>query len=81
MTAALRFEFPVVAKVDQGVMPLRALNVHTSTLASVAAAGTAPGNKLLTAEGHAAVAAIPAFHKDSGFIKKNHFAKQKADGA
>src|ERR1700730_1304771 len=52
-------------------MPLAGFHNHISALASVATRRPAPRNKFFPAEGHAAVAAIPRLHPNSGFIDEH----------
>jgi hypothetical protein len=69
--AALALVFGVVAEVDEGVVALRAFHDNVAAAAAVAARGTAAGDELLAAEGHAAVAAVAGFDANFCFIDEH----------
>jgi hypothetical protein len=71
MLTALRFVLRVVAEMDQGVVPLRRFHDHVTAPPAIAARRSPAGNKLLSPEGHAAVAAISCLHPDFCFIDKH----------
>ena len=69
--SALALVFRVVAEVDEGVVALRADHDDIAAAAAVAAGGTASGNELLAAEGHAAIAAVAGFDANFCFIDEH----------
>ena len=69
--AALALVLGVVAEVDEGVVALGADHDDVAAAASVAAGGTATGDELFAAEGHAAVAAVAGFYANFGFIDEH----------
>ena len=71
MLAALRLVLGVVTEMDERIVALRGLHDHVAATAAVAARGSAAGNELLAAEGHAAVAAVAGFDANFGFIDEH----------
>ena len=69
--AALRLVLGVEAEMDEGIVALRGLHDHVAATAAVAARGSAAGDELLTAEGHAAVAAVAGFYANFGFVDEH----------
>ena len=69
--AALALVLGIVAEVDEGVVAQGRGHEDVAAVAAVAAGGSAAGDKLLPAEGHAAVAAVAAFDANSCFIDKH----------
>ena len=69
--AALALVLRVIAEVDEGVVALRADHDDVAAAAAVAARGSAAGNELLAAEGHAAVAAVAGFDANFCFIDEH----------
>ena len=69
--AALRLVFGVVAEVNERVVLLGADHDDIAAPAAVAARGAAAGDELLTAEGHAAVAAVASFDPNFCFIDEH----------
>jgi len=69
--AALALVLGVVAEVDEGVVALGTDHDDIAAAASVAAGGTATGDELFAAEGHAAVAAVAGFYANFGFIDEH----------
>jgi len=69
--AALAFVFRVVAEMDEGVVALGGDHDDVSAAAAVAAGGTAAGDELFAAEGHAAIAAVAGFYSDFCFIDEH----------
>src|SRR5262249_21733846 len=71
MASALGGVFGIEAKVDQRVMAFAGFHDHVATASAVAAGRATTRDKLLPAEGHAAIAAAPCFHPNYGFIDKH----------
>jgi len=70
--AALGLVLGVEAEVDEGVVALRGFHDDVAAASAVATGGSAPGNKLFAAKGHAAVAAVACFNSDFSFIDKHN---------
>jgi hypothetical protein len=79
VTSTLGFVFRVEAKMDQGVMALARFHDDVATLAAVATGWAPAGNKLLPAEGEAAVATVAGLYADCGFIDE-HGKKRQSSG-
>jgi hypothetical protein len=60
-----------VLKVQEGVHPIRAFHIHVAPLATISAARSSTGDKLLAPEGEATITAIAGVNKDSGTINKH----------
>src|SRR6056297_1169848 len=58
--------------VDQRVQRLFGLQIHGTTIASVATIGATLGNVFFTPEAQAAVTALAGFHNDGGFVYEFH---------
>ena len=72
VATALGFVLGIEAEVDEGVVGERGRHEDVAAVTAVTTGGTAAGNELFAAEGHAAVAAVPGFDANSCFIDK-HF--------
>src|ERR1019366_7216326 len=68
--AALRLVLRVIAELDQRVVAIGGHHDYVAAAPAVAARGSAAGHKLLTPEGHAAVAAVACLHANFCFINK-----------
>jgi hypothetical protein len=75
--AALAFVFRVVAKVDEGVVALRAFHDNVTTAPAVSAGRTAAGDEFLAAEGHAAIAAVASFDTNFCFIDEHGWTRDQ----
>ena len=71
MLAALGLVLGVIAEMDEGVVALGGDHDDVAATASVAAGGTAAGDKLFAPEGHAAVTAVAGFDLDFCFIDEH----------
>jgi hypothetical protein len=71
MAAAIGLMLGIEAEVQQRVVVGRSNHVYIASATAVAAAGTATGHELFTAERENAVAAVAGLHKDSNFINKH----------
>ncbi len=71
VAAALGFVLGVEAEVDEGVVAEGGGHEDVAAVAAVAAGGTAAGDELFAAEGHAAVAAVAGLDADSCFVDKH----------
>ena len=72
VASALGFVLGVEAEVDQGVVAEGGGHEDVAPVTAISAGGTALGNELFAAKGHAAVATVTGFDTDSCFINK-HF--------
>ena len=71
MASALRLVFRIKAEVHQRIVALARFHDHIAAIAAIAAGRSSPRNVLLPAESEAAVAAIPSFYSDCGFIDEH----------
>src|ERR1035437_6300804 len=71
VATALRLVFRVEAELEQGVGVLAAHHHDVAAAPAIAAAGAAPWDVLLPAEGEATVAAIAGLHEYSDFINEH----------
>ncbi len=71
MLAALPFMLRVIAEVNERVVALGGLHHHVAASPAVSTRGAAAGNKLLSPESHAAVAAVAGLHSNFCFIDKH----------
>ena len=71
MTPILGSEVPTAGELEQGRNARLGHQVDASAATTVAAVRPAEGNELLASEGHDAVAPIPSFYPDSGFVDVN----------
>lgn len=71
MLTALALVLRIVAEVDERVVALRADHDNVAAATAIAAGGTAAGNELLSAEGHAAVSAVSGFDANFCFIDEH----------
>ena len=74
-------EVHLAAEVHEGVEGGVDFQVHAAAVAAVAAAGPAPGHKLLASEGHAAAPAVAALNVDAGGVEAAHLGWQPLAGA
>ncbi len=72
VASPLRLVLRVEAEVDQRIVAQRRRHQDVAAMSAVAAGGAAPGDELLTAEGHAAVAAVAGLDADSCLVNE-HF--------
>ena len=70
VASALGFKFAIVAVAEQGVVVRIGFQIDAAPVAAIAARGTAPRNKLLTAKSHAAVTAVASLYEYFGFINE-----------
>ena len=71
MASALAFVFRIEAEVDQRVVAFAGFHDDVAAAAAVAAGGAAARNKLLPAEGHAAVATVAGLDANYRFVNKH----------
>jgi glyoxylase-like metal-dependent hydrolase (beta-lactamase superfamily II) len=71
VSAAIGFEFAVVAIAKQSVVVKVGFEIDATAVAAVASGGAATWNVFFTAEGYAAIAAVTRLHEDFGFINKH----------
>src|SRR5215472_10574516 len=71
VTPALGPEFAIVAVAQQRVVVGIRFQIHAASIAAIAARRPAARNVFLAAKRHAAVAAVPGLHINSGFINKH----------
>ena len=74
VSSALRGVFGIKAEMYERVVPLARLHDDVSTLAAITARGSAPRNKLLPPERHAAIPAVPGLDSNFRLIDKHEFA-------
>src|SRR5262249_61249500 len=77
VASALGVIFRIEAEVDQRVVALAGLHDHVATASAIATGWAAARDKLLPAEGHAAVSAPARFHPDYCLVNK-HESQQQA---
>src|SRR5689334_3088549 len=68
VASALGLVFWIEAKVHERVVAFAGFHHHVATAASISAGGPTPRHELLPPEGKTAVAAVPGFHANCGFI-------------
>ena len=71
MLASLRLVFRVVAEMNQGVMPLRRFHDDVAATTAIATRGATPGYKLLPAESHTTIPAVPGLDPYFSFINEH----------
>ena len=71
VTSALGVVFGIEAEVDERVVALAGFHEDVAALAAVAAGGSAARDKLLAAEGHAAIAAVAGLDSNFRFIDEH----------
>src|SRR5882762_3508631 len=71
VTAAIGFEFAVVAIAKKGVVIEVGFEVDAAAIAAVAAGGAAARNVFFAAESHAAIAAVAGLQEYFGFINEH----------
>jgi hypothetical protein len=69
--AALALVLGVVAEVDQGVVALAGFKDDAAAVTAITTGGSAAGNELFPAKGHAAITAVTGFDPNFGFIDKH----------
>ena len=71
VASALRFVFGIEAEVHQRIVAFAGLHDDVAAFAAVSARGAAARDKLLPAEGHAAIAAVACFDPDFCLVDKH----------
>jgi len=79
--ATLGLVLGVIAEMDEGVVALRGDHDDVAAASAVAAGGTAAGNELFAAEGHAAIAAVAGFYLDFCFIDEHKYPGVRFQGS
>jgi hypothetical protein len=68
---AIRFEFAIVAVAQQRVVVRIRFQVNASAMPAIASGRSPARHEFLPPERHAAVPAVPSFHKDFCFVNKH----------
>src|SRR6266403_1773842 len=73
VTAAIGFEFAIVAVAQQRVVVGIGFEVDAAAAAAVSAGGAAAGNVFFTAKRDTAIAAVAGFYVDFGFVNEHQY--------
>jgi hypothetical protein len=71
MSAALAFEFAIIPVAQQGVVVGIRFEPHASAVPAISTRWAASRNIFFPPERHAAVPAVPSFHRNFRFINKH----------